>query len=547
MLRRSALCAAAMLFAAVQSFAVKPAIRDIDIDVLLARDGSATIVETWDVTVASGTEWYLVRENLGDIEISDLSVSDETGAKYVNVGEWDVEQTLERKAGKCGIVHKYSGQEICWGVGSYGDHVFTVKYRMTNVVKSLTDYDALHMQFVSDELSSSADHVKLVLHAPVELSSENARIWGFGYKGDVNFVDGNVVAESSAPFGRNSSLILLIRFDKGFFRLSSVQSRPFGDMLSVAMEGSDYEKARKENIENAIINVLTLIGVPVLILLFGRRAKKKREKKILGISKKDVSWCRDAPMQGDIFPSYYILDRLGEIKSTGNFAAAIILKMIYEGQIGIVKQPDGTVELDFSKEINPDTLDAESWTFFRLLRSAAGEDKILQKNEFKKWAKKNISSLLAWTESCKLAGARKLSGQALLQGMTFNQQGQAVTRQAMGFKKFLEDFTMIGERSTPEVGLWQDYLVFASLFGIADKVSDELKEINPDMYSQITRSSSYTTRDAISITHFLSSRITSAESEYKSEQRRASGGYGGHSSFGGGGGFSGGGHGGGSR
>ena len=30
-----------------------------------------------------------------------------------------------------------------------------------------------------------------------------------------------------------------------------------------------------------------------------------------------------------------------------------------------------------------------------------------------------------------------------------------------------------------EVHLWQDYLVFATLFGIADKVAKELKDIDP--------------------------------------------------------------------
>ena len=50
---------------------------DVDISVRLGRDGSALIREVWSVDVDEGTEWYLVRKNLGDIEISGLRVRNE--------------------------------------------------------------------------------------------------------------------------------------------------------------------------------------------------------------------------------------------------------------------------------------------------------------------------------------------------------------------------------------------------------------------------------------------------------------------------------------
>ena len=82
---------AATLFG-IAAFAYEPAIRDIDINVFLAKDGTATVKEVWDVTAAGFTEWYLVRSNLGDIVIDNLRVSDENGREFVNEGEWDVEE-----------------------------------------------------------------------------------------------------------------------------------------------------------------------------------------------------------------------------------------------------------------------------------------------------------------------------------------------------------------------------------------------------------------------------------------------------------------------
>ncbi|MCR4860906.1 MAG: hypothetical protein K5910_09620, partial [Bacteroidales bacterium] len=122
---------------------------DLDISLRLRADGAALVREIWDVDVDEGTEWYLVRKNLGDIEISGLRVQNEEGLQYVNEGEWDTDRTLREKAGRCGIVHKSDGVEICWGLGSHGQHTFIVEYLMSNAVKSLNDYDMLHLQLVS--------------------------------------------------------------------------------------------------------------------------------------------------------------------------------------------------------------------------------------------------------------------------------------------------------------------------------------------------------------------------------------------------------------
>ena len=50
-------------------------IYNIDIDVNLEQDGSANITEVWDVDGDDGTEWYKVINNLGNMELSNFTVS----------------------------------------------------------------------------------------------------------------------------------------------------------------------------------------------------------------------------------------------------------------------------------------------------------------------------------------------------------------------------------------------------------------------------------------------------------------------------------------
>ena len=49
-------------------------------------------------------------------------------------------------------------------------------------------------------------------------------------------------------------------------------------------------------------------------------------------------------------------------------------------------------------------------------------------------------------------------------------------KEVLGLWKYLKDYSLIKDRYPIELSIWNEYLVFASLFGIADKVSKEFKE-----------------------------------------------------------------------
>ena len=232
------------------AFADNQQVRDLDISVTLHPSGEITVLETWDVDTGDEiTEIYLNRENLGDIEIRDFTVFETDGSGkrfYENVGEWDIHWSHRQKTGRCGIVHKSGGVELCWGIGAYGHHTSHACYKMTNAVKSLNDYDMLHLQLVSPGLSAPPEHVTVSISTDeetlgVRLDTTNTRIWGFGFYGSSYFLeDGSVGFESSEPFQRLSSVIVLLRFDKGIFHSPSVLPVDFQEHLDEAMEGADF-------------------------------------------------------------------------------------------------------------------------------------------------------------------------------------------------------------------------------------------------------------------------------------------------------------------
>ena len=118
------------------------------------------------------------------------------------------------------------------------------------------------------------------------------------------------------------------------------------------------------------------------------------------------------------------------------------------------------------------------------------------------------------------------------------------SKRLLGLKKFLQDFTSIDTKETLEVHIWDEYLMFAYLFGIADKVAKQIKNLYPDLMEQ-----SNIDFDTIIIINNISTSTVSAASAARSAAEHYSSGGGGFSSGGGGGGSFGGGgfSGGGSR
>lgn len=89
------LIAAALLWTAGSLSAQQ--IRSIDIGVYINDDGDAYISQEWDVTIVSGTEWYIPIENLGGMSIRGLTVK-ENGQEFIDDGRsWDSSRSREER------------------------------------------------------------------------------------------------------------------------------------------------------------------------------------------------------------------------------------------------------------------------------------------------------------------------------------------------------------------------------------------------------------------------------------------------------------------
>jgi len=534
------------------------ALRDMDIRAELLPDGSARITQVWDATVMDGTEMYIPISNLGKMTVRDLSVS-ENGLAYANEGRrWDVDRTLAEKAGRCGIIDKHDGVELCWGKTSYGRHVWTVTYTVTGLVQALNDADGFNFMFVNPGFDAPAQHVKVTIVNATggpKWTYDNTRVWGFGSYGDINVTDdGSIVYESSEPFSYESKFIALVRFDKGLFSPAVSRDITFDELKEKALSGSSY--GEKSWMEKLFLGLFALLfggtifaGIRACVLTaMGYKYKKSMYGKT-----KITEWWRDVPMEGNLFASSYVLDNgwrfVTEQNSSKGLIGAFFLRWILDGKVKVLQDPNNAkrVNLDFSQE--PNIQDEVELALFNMARNAAGSNQLLESGEFEKWSERNFKKITAWPTRAKARGQGWMHDKHYFaHGNTTNEDGAREARHVVEFKNFLNDFTLSKERGAIEVGLWKDYLVFAQLYGIADKVATQFQKLFPKEFQEMSETVGVDPNVMMRTIRVNNNMSASAISHAVAKQQAGSvKGMGGHTSFGGGGGFSGGGFGGGGR
>jgi len=115
----------------------------------------------------------------------------------------------------------------------------------------------------------------------------------------------------------------------------------------------------------------------------------------------------------------------------------------------------------------------------------------------------------------------------------FTQQGVNEREKWKGLKKYMEDFSLLNEREVMDVEIWERFLVYATAFGISEKVIKQLKIAYPN-FEQLT-GKDYTMMYLMMNTNFNHSFTSSVTSSISSTYSSATGGGGGFSGGGGGG------------
>lgn len=96
---------------------------------------------------------------------------------------------------------------------------------------------------------------------------------------------------------------------------------------------------------------------------------------------------------------------------------------------------------------------------------------------------------IGWSSKTKRKAVSLLSQQGWLseKKATLTESGTAEARKLFGLKSFLSKFTLVDQREAFEANLWKEYMVYGALFGLTDRVSKQLKDIDPALFKETFR------------------------------------------------------------
>lgn len=523
-------------------------IYSIDMHVYIDKDGTANITEIWDVKADSGSEWYKAQYNLGNSNLTDFVVYMDN--KKLQEKTWNVGENLSEKAGYYGINYADEGLELCFGKNDYNRHKFTLKYNISNYIFNTTDSQVLYQKLIDKmTIKNYSIVVKSYYSFPSTLD-----VWGYGSKGYAYVKDGQIEMSNEGDVNNNSA-ILLVKFPLNTFNTKNTYSKfnTFDDVLNESKKGSytyNYDKLDFYDILAILEVSMFIIAFPIM-LINGRKLGYgyKNNKKIL---KNDTPFFRDIPCNKDIYYANTLAKLNSKIfnnyKET-NIFGAIILKWLKEDKIIFKNEKSNkkTSSIILNKEMNFDnTLEKELYD----MMYTASEDGILETKELEKYAKENYNKFFNLFERINKVELEKLENENHIYKRTNKKEckkekvmDDTIYEESVklyGLKKYLEYFSNIKTKEVVEVKLLDEYLMYAYIFGIADKVAKQLKNLYPEVVANFN----YDYDDLIIISN-ISTRTYNVASSARSSAEAYNSGGGGFASGGGGGGSFGGGGGGG--
>ena len=475
---------------------------------------------------------------------------------------------------------------------------YEISYTVEDAISKYNDYAELYWQFIGEDFEIDADKITGTIELPESANStEDIKVWGHteGLNGEIYATATNEITFELNNFYAGRFVEVRTLFPSYMIENTNrtYSTNRYEEVVQEETEWVNEANARRrqEEIKDLIITILMIIAIIIItVILIVKAVKYGKKLKTLNKYKpeQELEYFRDLPSK-DVTPgeATYILQEAyyGFSSSFGRIFSATMLDLKLKDYIDLrvekdkkdkdviyikrIKPSDEKLKndekkvLDFiyrvekkKEEITIKQLEkyitSHSSSVQKLIEQSGKdiEDQLVlegilnksNKEEFIKY--QTMSGLYFVFAIIVLMFAFPVSIALIVNGIlcfkikkrinVLTQKGIDSKEKWKGLKKYMEDFSLLKEKEVPAIEVWEKYLVYATAFGIAEKVLKQLKTIYPNIdeldavhtstYMYFIYNSNFTA----DFSHSISSSITSSYS----------------SATGGGGGFSGGGGGG---
>lgn len=485
---------------------------------------------------------------------------------------------------------------------------FYLEYVVANAVVMHNDVAELYFPFIGDKFSDDIDNVNVQVFLPAADTSNNFRIWAHGpLSGEINKYQNenkeNIgLIASIKDLKANTGFDIRVTFDKSLILVPQFLHHSNEDALDKILEvenkRADDANAKRKKIKAVYYSIkYAAIGYLIFLIVMWIYIYVKFDKEY----KADFKNKYNREFIDDY--NVEVIDYLFNKNITPNAMSASIMNLVYKKNISVEEMSSDKKKKEYTfKLLNKENLSKSEEYLIEFLFDTVGNGSVFTTKKLKDYAKSTssystfTSKYSTWKNNVIQEGQQqnfyesntkiKFIGLiiALIGGlifvtnilcntdiliayaliipivifaiyiMTFNRRtksGNEDYAKWKAFKNFLNDFGTFDIKELPEITLWERYMVYATIFGLAKKVQKSMnvyiQELDPNgtlypyyynswMYYDLNYAVADSVNSAVNSAVNYSVNTANANSSYSSGS-----GFGGGFSSGGGGGFGGGG------
>lgn len=544
--------------------------------------------------------------NATDIEIVDVSAKKVSNVSFATINDTDFTSLTKGKASNHGYLENniLNGKSYKMYFKSHDDKVaFKLKYIVKDAIVLHKDVGELYWTFIGDKFEDDIRDLQIKVNLPKKDTSDNFRVWAHGeMSGEVYRYDREYVLATVKNLEAYTPIDIRLTFATNLLNSNLVSKKTTENALEGILEveqrkadEEDQERIKMKRLYNrfktaSILHLIFLILSWIYVYI-------KFDKEYQSEFKNEYN--------RDFIDDYNVevVDYLMNKNITPNAMSASIMNLIYKKAIEVEEIPSEKKkkEYTFILKSEENINDTEKYLINFLFQKVGSEGKFttidLKKyakgtktcekfstsyttwknkvtkdgkaqNFFEKHAKPQVISVLFLVISFILAILIGIYSVVLpiiflnvFVSIIFliytccffkrTKKGNEDYAKWKAFKKFLQDFGTFDTKELPEIALWERYMVYATVFGLAEKVSKCMNVKIKELETQGIYMGGYTPTftdwyvfNSIhnSITSSVQSNVTAVTSARANSASSSGSGFGG--GFSGGGGFGGGGGGG---
>ena len=423
---------------------------------------------------------------------------------------------------------------------SEGVRTFTISYTFKNCVTVYDDAAVLYVQLIGNEFSLPIDRMSCAITLPDGAKKEDLRAWlHTTAKSSLSIDAANKISFWAQEIPAETMVETRVTMPKALFPAAArVKS---GAVLAGILQeeqkwADDYDAARNREYVIGILDAgggaLLLIASIVFIVL----SRKKRRPYPVDAPE----YTRDIPpgnSPAGAATLFYHYQRGITEKNRGRVFSATLLSLARKNFVRFQPEDDGksfAVALTVkAKKENITDLTKSEQVFLRLVSAVANKhDGVFTMKDFKKYGEKHFNFIDRTVEEfltaakaetadrgyyektpALLTAGRILAPILLAIGLLLlflsrfgllylplmmvvcpllyllltsgvnrlSKKGEYDYRVWLGLKKFLLEFSRMTEYGVPQLVMWEEYLVYATMMGISKQVCEQLKVVYPQM------------------------------------------------------------------